>query len=187
MNNLNNLNFTNNNQAAATPAANNNTPKVAKKYKYIYILTDDVIAETKHSVLIGGSNIMKNGFAFWFFKSGIFKNDFYQPHIITLSIDVTSEGSTLYKITTTKETENAQEYQIDGIKLFSIYERWINGIVEILHDKDKLTAFIAEQGIKNNIVRDLYIARLWQVAERWEKANNTTKPAAKQVPADLEI
>lgn len=38
MNNLNNLNFTNNNQAAATPAANNNTPKVAKKIQiHIYI------------------------------------------------------------------------------------------------------------------------------------------------------
>lgn len=182
MNNLNNLNF-----GATTPQQQPQQKQnfVPKKIKYIYILKDDIIAESKYSVLVGGSNIMKNGYAFWFYKSAIFKNEYYQDYILALAVEE-SDAKT-YKVVNNQKNEN-QEYQITGNKLLEIYNRWINGISEIISDENKVVEFIATAGLKKSAQTDLYVSRLIELVEKWEKQNNTKKESAvPELPKDLEI
>lgn len=149
-----------------------------REFKSAYILVDQAKAESKFSVLIDG--VLKNNFTFWISKKSIFKNEFAQPWIYTISIDVS--GSTKYKIF----GPDKKEYEIDGKQLYKAYSDWVYLWMDAIGNEEKLVKLIAED-LKKSYTRQLIIERMIELCTKFIRAEETQKESkpAQSIPEGL--
>lgn len=131
-------------------------PAAKKNYKKIIIMLDDVIAETKDSVLI--SHYLPKNIAFWVNKKFIFKNDFFMHWSATVTIDPDWEYS--------MSTETAAiDKKIKGDQLLRLYDAWITQFAELLADNEKYN----EHKLKCDTSELIYMERVPALISKYNK------------------
>lgn len=140
-----------------TSDASTSAPAPSKKnYKKIIIMLDDVIAETKDSVLI--AHYLPKNIAFWVNKKFIFKNDFFMHWSATVTID------TEWEYSMASETA-AIDKKIKGDQLLKLYDAWITQFAELLANNEKLT----EHKLKCDTSEIIYIERVPTLISKYNK------------------